>query len=212
MHASLKSCRIAAVNILCLYYAIWSSGSVVPSYCFMFEKLNFLGIFVRAIASTNGESTELLAVLFFIRAGTHGILWMRASISVNLQENSKLADKCKLDLGFTNPGVDWSDVGVLMMLSGATPSTKARNSSFIARIAAFSASSAYNFLTFAVIWAVNAAICSSTVRIDPPLDMLIGRLSDLIRFEFKNSCNGPHGGRQTVSGRTTWYVKRVELY
>ena len=94
MHASLRSRGIAAVNILCLYCAIWSSGSIVPSYCFLFGKLNFLGISVSAIASTNGESVKLLAVLFFIGVGTPEILWRRASIYANLRENSKLADKC----------------------------------------------------------------------------------------------------------------------
>ena len=84
----------------------------------MFGKLNFLGISVSAIASTNDESTKLLVVLFFIGAGTPGILWMRASISANLRENSKLADKCKSDSGFTNPGVDLSNVVALWTLSG----------------------------------------------------------------------------------------------
>ena len=74
MHASLRLRGIATVNILCLYYAIWSSRSVVPSYCFMFGKLNFLGISMRAIASTKGESAKLLAVLFLMGAGTLGIL------------------------------------------------------------------------------------------------------------------------------------------
>ena len=74
MHASRRSCRIAAVNILCLYCAIWSSGSVMPSYCFMFGKLNFLGISTSAMASTNGESVKLFTVLLFIGIGTPGIL------------------------------------------------------------------------------------------------------------------------------------------
>ncbi|KAL5840167.1 hypothetical protein ACOSQ4_012775 [Xanthoceras sorbifolium] len=91
MHFSLRSHRIAAVNILYRYCAMWSSGSVVPSYCFILGKLNFLGISTTAIVSTNGKSEKLLAAFFFIGAGIPGICWMSASISVNIRAKSGLA-------------------------------------------------------------------------------------------------------------------------
>ena len=64
MHASPRSLGMAVVNIHCLYCAMWSSGSVVPSYSFMFGKLNFRGISTRAMFSVKGESTFELKVLF----------------------------------------------------------------------------------------------------------------------------------------------------
>ncbi|KAL5826931.1 hypothetical protein ACOSQ3_018774 [Xanthoceras sorbifolium] len=92
MHASLRSHGMAAVNICCRYCTIWSSGSVVPSYCFILGKLNFLGISTNAIASTKGELAKLLAALFFIGAGIPGMHWMSASISTNLRAKSRLAN------------------------------------------------------------------------------------------------------------------------
>ncbi|KAL5754289.1 hypothetical protein ACOSP7_022509 [Xanthoceras sorbifolium] len=91
MHASLRSRGMVAVNIRCRYCAMWSSGSVVPSYYFIPGKLNFLGISTNAIVSTKGESAKLLAALFFIRAGIPGMRWMSASISANLRAKSRLA-------------------------------------------------------------------------------------------------------------------------
>ncbi|KAL5748579.1 hypothetical protein ACOSQ2_025876 [Xanthoceras sorbifolium] len=91
IHASLRSRGMAAVNIRCRYCAMWSSGSVVPSYCFIPGKLNFLGISTNAIVSTKGESAKLLAALFFIGVGIPGMRWMNASISVNLRAKSRLA-------------------------------------------------------------------------------------------------------------------------
>ncbi|KAL5819111.1 hypothetical protein ACOSQ4_022953 [Xanthoceras sorbifolium] len=92
MHASLRSCGRAAVNISCRYCAMWSSGSVVPSYCFIPGKLNFLGISTNAIVSMKGESAKLLAALFFIGAGIPGMRWMSASISANLRAKLQLAE------------------------------------------------------------------------------------------------------------------------
>ena len=43
-------------SILCLYWATWSSGSVVPSYSFMLGKENFLGISIKVISSMKGVS------------------------------------------------------------------------------------------------------------------------------------------------------------
>ncbi|KAL5838145.1 hypothetical protein ACOSQ3_015314 [Xanthoceras sorbifolium] len=91
MHASLRSRGMAAVNIRCRYCAMWSSGSVVPSYCFIPGKLNFLGISTNAIVSTKGESAKLLAALFFIGVGIPGMRWISASISANLHAKSRLA-------------------------------------------------------------------------------------------------------------------------
>ncbi|KAL5736610.1 hypothetical protein ACOSQ2_031398 [Xanthoceras sorbifolium] len=97
MHNSFRSRGMAAVNIRCRYCAMWSSGSVVPSYCFIPGKLNFLGISINVIASTNGESAKLLAVLFIIKVGIARMRWMSASISANLLAKSGLAN---VDSGF----------------------------------------------------------------------------------------------------------------
>ncbi|KAL5855810.1 hypothetical protein ACOSQ4_005612 [Xanthoceras sorbifolium] len=106
MHASLRSRWMAVVNIRCWYCAIWSSGSVVPSYCFMPGKLNFLGIFTNVIASTKGESAKLLAVLFFIRVGIPEMLWMNASISANLRAKPRLANVGSIFIKFAFDGAE----------------------------------------------------------------------------------------------------------
>ncbi|KAL5828157.1 hypothetical protein ACOSQ4_019954 [Xanthoceras sorbifolium] len=82
---------MAAMNIRYRYCVMCSSGSVVPSYCFIPGKLNFLGISTNAIVSTKGELAKLLAALFFIGVGIPGMRWMSASISVNLRAKSRLA-------------------------------------------------------------------------------------------------------------------------
>ena len=46
----------ATASILCLYWATWSSGSVVSSYAFMLGKENFLGISIKVISSVKGVS------------------------------------------------------------------------------------------------------------------------------------------------------------
>ncbi|KAL5847323.1 hypothetical protein ACOSQ3_010847 [Xanthoceras sorbifolium] len=106
MHASLRSRGMAAVNIRCRYCAMCSSGSVVPSYCFIPGKLNFLGISTNAIVSMKGESAKLLAALFFIGVGIPGMRWMSASISVNLCAKSRLA---KVGSALTRFGSDGAE-------------------------------------------------------------------------------------------------------
>ncbi|KAL5803312.1 hypothetical protein ACOSQ4_031617 [Xanthoceras sorbifolium] len=105
IHASLRSRMMVAVNIYKVSYdcAMWSSGSVVQSYCFIPGKLNFLGIFTNAIASTKGESAKLLAALFFIGVGIPRMRWMSASISANLRAKSRLANVGSI---FTRSGFD----------------------------------------------------------------------------------------------------------
>ena len=46
----------ATASILCMYWAIWSSGSVVPSYAFMPGKENYLGISIKVISFVKGVS------------------------------------------------------------------------------------------------------------------------------------------------------------
>ncbi|KAK4852599.1 hypothetical protein QYF36_025350 [Acer negundo] len=163
-----------------------SSGSVVPSYCFMFGKLNFLGISTITMSSTKGESAKLFAVLFLNGAGTAGILCISASISANLRENSLLIDAVGLQLDpvrfrFGLPGAvrstSYSSLGTgigrpVVSLSGITPSRIAYNSTLVDLIATFSVSSASNFTAFVVICVVRAAICSSTVAPFPLSDIL----------------------------------------
>ena len=52
--ASRDSCKSATASILCLYWAIRSSGSLIRSYTFMLGKENFLGISIRVISSVKG--------------------------------------------------------------------------------------------------------------------------------------------------------------
>ncbi|KAF3550469.1 hypothetical protein DY000_02007591 [Brassica cretica] len=52
----------ATASILCLYWATWSSGSVVPSYAFTLGKENFLGISIKVILSMKGVSVIGLRV------------------------------------------------------------------------------------------------------------------------------------------------------
>ncbi|KAK4847567.1 hypothetical protein QYF36_003383 [Acer negundo] len=83
MHDSLWSLRIAACEhaLLLLYDMV----SVVPSYCFMFGKLNYFSISMSMISSTNGESTKLFGAFYLIEADIPEILWIIASILASLQ-------------------------------------------------------------------------------------------------------------------------------
>ncbi|KAF2594184.1 hypothetical protein F2Q70_00043043 [Brassica cretica] len=56
MVASRDTSGSATASILCLYWATWSSRSVVPSYAFMLGKENFMGISIKVISSMKGVS------------------------------------------------------------------------------------------------------------------------------------------------------------
>ena len=103
MQASLRSLGMVVVDIRCLYYAMWSSGSVVPSYRFIFGKLNFWGISTKAMLSMNRESTYKLTELFLIGAGIPEILLIRYSILLSQQCSSS---SCVLDWSETSIAFD----------------------------------------------------------------------------------------------------------